>query len=388
MRVLLVHNRYQQRGGEDVVVENETALLQSKGHTVRLVAADNNDIGALKSKFSTALGSIFSTDSRELVSNEIRSFCPDIVHVHNTFPLLSPSVYYACADAGVPVVQTLHNFRLICPSAILSRERQICEDCVRKRFAWNGILHKCYRGSVAGSGVLATMIAVHRLLGTWKERVSAYIALTQFAMQKFVEGGLPKDKLFVKPNFVFPQPERGKRSGNYALFVGRLAPEKGIETLLRAWKTLPQDRVLKVVGDGPLSKEVLSACEQQRNIECLGRQPKAAVHDLMDSAAFLVFPSEWYEGFPVVIAEAFAKGLPVVASNLGSAAELVSHGKTGLLFPTGDATELAKAAQWAFTNGSEMAHMSDAARAEFESKYTADHNYSQLMQIYSAVMKG
>jgi len=297
-------------------------------------------------------------------------------------------VYYACVDAGVPVVQTLHNFRSICPSAILSRERQICEECLGKRFAWNGILHKCYRGSVAGSGVLAAMIAVHRLLGTWKEKVGAYIALTQFAMRKFVEGGLPKDKLFVKPNFVYPQPERGKRSGNYALFVGRLAPEKGIDTLLGAWKILPQDRVLKVVGDGPLSKEVLSACERHRNIECLGQQPKAAARDLMDSAAFLVFPSECYEGFPVVIAEAFAKGLPVIASNLGSAAELVAHGKTGLLFPPGDAIELAKAAQWAFSHDSEMAHMSDAARAEFESKYTADHNYAQLMQIYSAVMKG
>jgi glycosyltransferase involved in cell wall biosynthesis len=388
MRILLLHNHYQQGGGEDVVVEREKALLENKGYDVRLLTADNSTIAGIGSQFSAACSSIFSRSSRDRIQIEISSFRPDVVHVHNFFPLLSPSVYYACRDTGVPVVQTLHNFRTMCSSALLFREGRVCEDCIGRSMPWPAVRHRCYRGSVAGSGVLAAMIAVHRLLGTWKGKIGAYIALTQFAMQKFVEGGLPRDKLFVKPNFVYPQPERGRRSGSYALFVGRLATEKGIKTLLAAWRTLPQDRVLKVVGDGPLSKEVLIACEQHGNIECLGRQSKGAVNDLMDSAAFLVFPSEWYEGFPLVIVEALAKGLPVIASNLGSAAELVAHGKTGLLFPPGKATELANAAQWAFSHDSEMAHMSDAARAEFESKYTADHNYAQLMQIYSAAMKG
>lgn len=383
MRILLLHNYYQQPGGEDVVVEQEKALLEDRGHKVQLLKLDNARITNVVIRSRIALETIYSRSSRKLVHAEISSFAPDLVHVHNFFPQFSPSVYFACRALKVPIVQTLHNFRLICPSGLLFREGKLCESCIGRIMPWPGIVHACYRKSYIGSAALASMITAHRLMGTWNKFVDAYVTMTDFARKKLIAGGLPSDRLFSKPNFIMPDPGKGQQIGDFALFVGRLSHEKGIQTLLSAWKRLPSKK-LKIVGDGPLRPEVKAA--QGISVEFLGRQTEQSVLRLMGEAAFLVFPSECYEGFPRVIVEAFAKGLPVLGSRLGSAQELITDGITGKLFTAGDAHDLAQSAEWMFTHPTELQRMSDAARKEFEAKYTADRNYEQLMRIYNFAM--
>lgn len=387
MRVLMLHNLYQQPGGEDVVVEQERVLLESQGHEVQLLTESNERIGGLGAYISTACNSIYSRSSGRTISKTIAEFRPDIIHVHNFFPLISPSAYFACERAGVPVVQTLHNFRIICPGATLFRSGHVCEDCLGRQVPWPGVRHKCYRENFLGSAAVATMISIHRGTGTWANKVSGYIALTRFARHKFISGGLPPAKLFIKPNFLLEDPGLGARDGNFALFVGRLSPEKGVRTLISAWKSLPDKYFLKIVGSGPLERELRSIAGEHSNMEFLGRLPRESVYALMDHAQFLVVPSEWYESFPVVVAEAFARGLPVIASNIGSLAELIDDGRTGFLFQPGNADELAFSVHRAFEHKDEMDSISQSARMEFQSKYTAQRNYESLMQIYSTVLQ-
>jgi glycosyltransferase involved in cell wall biosynthesis len=218
--------------------------------------------------------------------------------------------------------------------------------------------------------------------------VDVYIALTEFAQQKFIQGGLPVEKIVVKPNFVYPAPSPGEGQGGYALFVGRLSPEKGIDTLLAAWERLGRKVPLKIVGDGPLALQVDKAAQQVPGVEWLGRLPKTQVLALMKNAQILLFPSLWYEGFPMVIAEAFAVGLPVVASELGSMSSLITPGHTGLHFHPGNPEDLATKVEWVLTHPAELNQMRREARAEFEAKYTAEQNYQMLMAIYERVVDG
>ncbi len=387
MKILLLHNYYQQPGGEDVVVAHEKALLESKGNDVRLFSAHNDTIKGIVGRFRTALDSIYCVHSKRELDKEICSFQPDIVHAHNLFPLLSPSVYGACKAHGIPVVQTLHNFRLICPNALLFRNGKTCELCVGKTVPWPAIQHGCYRDSHAGSAAVACMIATHGLGGTWRSSVDAYITLTNFSREKLIAGKLPSNRLFVKPNFLFTDPGRSSRAGDYALFVGRLSHEKGISTLLSAWARLRENAKLKIVGTGPLEGFVHEGAKNS-SIQAIGHQTQEGVMNLIDGAAFVIFPSECYEGFPRVIVESFAKGKPVVASRLGSMAELIDHGRTGLLFEPRNAQALAETIEWMFANSRQVQTMGEAARVEFETKYTADRNYWQLMEIYARASHG
>lgn len=238
------------------------------------------------------------------------------------------------------------------------------------------------------SGVVAAMLTTHRALGTWARGVDVYIALTEFARRKFMEGGLPAEKIVVKPNFVHPDPGPGEGKGGYALFVGRLSPEKGVRTLLRAWERL-KGIPLKIVGDGPLQAEMedLVRGGGLEGVEMLGRRPREEVLGLMREAGVLVFPSECYENFPMTVAEAFACGLPVVASRLGAMAGIVEDGRTGLLFAPGDAEDLAAKVAWLFSHPEELARMRREARAEYEAKYTAERNYQLLMEIYGQALE-
>lgn len=391
MRILQLHNLYKISGGEDVVVQAEKTLLENHGHKVVLLQADNQNITNFFSQAMTALNTVYSFSAKKRVQAEIAKFKPDVVHVHNFFPLWSPAVYDACQEAKVPVLQTLHNYRLFCAGAFFYREGKVCEDCLGKFFPWSAVVHRCYRGSRVGSAVLATMQAVHRVRGTWKERVNLYIALTEFARDKFIQAGLPADKIVLKPNFLLSSPELQETKRDYALFVGRLSPEKGIDTLLAAWglkaaNGLAEKIPLKIVGDGPLADQVAMAAQEIPGVEWLGRQPPEQVQKLMQNAKMLVFPSVWYEGFPMVIVEAYALGLPVVASNLGSLSSLVDSGRTGLHFRPGDAHDLAAKVEWAIAHPQELAQMGREARAEFEAKYTAEANYRQLMEIYQLAL--
>jgi glycosyltransferase involved in cell wall biosynthesis len=229
------------------------------------------------------------------------------------------------------------------------------------------------------------MLTVHSFLGTWTKRVSLYIALTEFMRRKFIQGGLPEGRITVKPNFVAPDPGMGDHSGGYALFVGRLSSEKGIQTLVEGWQRLSRTVPLKVAGTGSLCTLVNSSAP---GIEWLGQRSRSEILSLMRQAQFLVFPAEWYEGFPLTIAEAFAAGLPVLASRLGSMAELVEDGSTGLLFTPGNPVDLAAKVEWAVAHPTELAKMGRRAREEFETKYSAERNYQLLYGIYQQMLGG
>ena len=250
MRILTIHNYYQQAGGEDVVFEGEASLLRQHGHEVVEYRQDNAQIHRL-SRPVIASHAIWSRPVYRALQRLLRDVEPDVTHLHNIFPLISPAAYYASRKAGVPVVQTLHNYRLLCPAATFLRNGQLCEECLGKTFPWPAVLHACYHRSYAQSAVTAGMLTVHRWLKTWRDQVDIYIALTEFSRRKFIEGGLPAEKIVVKPHFVYPDPGCRAGSGGYALYVGRLSAQKGVMTLLQAWQQLP-GIPLKVVGDGPL----------------------------------------------------------------------------------------------------------------------------------------
>ncbi len=385
MRILGVHNRYQIRGGEEECYEAEVELLRQHGHHVDLYE-ENNDSISQATKLTLAAQTVWSKKTYQTIRQSLSQNHYDIVHVQNFFPLISPSIYYAAKAEGIPVVQTLHNYRLVCPNGLFFRQGQVCESCVGKPIPYPGIMHGCYRENRIASAGVAAMLSAHRAINTWHSKVDRYIALTEFARQKFIEGGLSANKIVVKPNFVAPEPSVGNGKGNYALFVGRLSVEKGLDTLLAAWRQLNVSFPLKVVGDGPLSTLVTEAAQQQSHIEWLGRRPMAEVHQLMGEAKFLIFPSKWYETFGRVAVEAFATGTPVIASKIGAITEIVKSGYTGLHFNPGDSSDLARQVTWMLNQPDACAQMRRNARAEFEANYTATANYKQLVSIYSNLL--
>lgn len=381
MRVILAHNFYQQPGGEDQVFADEMALLRSAGHEVHAFTLHNDSVSSY-SRVGLALATLWNRRAAAELRRLVRFTGAEVVHFHNTFPLMSPAAYEAARAAGAAVVQTLHNYRLLCPGANFFRDGKPCESCLSKRFAWPAVQHGCYRNSRSATAVAATMLAVHRVRGTWSKGVDAYIALTEFARHKLIEGGLPAERIFTKPNFVAPDPSPGAGSGGYALFVGRLSQEKGVANLLAAWKRLRGAVPLRIVGDGPLADQVRDAAAGDAAIQWLGIQPLEKVHQMLGEAGFLVCASACYEGLPKTIVESFAKGTPVLAPRLGAMAEVVDHGRTGLHFEPGDVASFAEQALILAADAVLRDRMRGEARAEFESKYAAPRNYELLMIIY------
>ncbi len=306
-------------------------MLRLRGHDVDLLLEENGDNRTPLARIGTAIDSFYSFKSRNLVEARIREWKPSVVHVHNFFAKLTPSIYDACQRLNVPVVQTLHNYRLICPGAILFRNGKTCQSCVGMSFAFPAIVHGCYRGSRIGTAVTAAGFGLHRYLGTWNKSVTQYIALTEFGRKQFIAGGLASEKIVVKPNAV-DDPGPGPHTGSFLLYVGRLTEEKGIRVLLEAVEKCALPLPLKVVGMGPLQEEVGKLADAGK-LEWLQQLPREKIIGLMKDATSLLFPSLWYEGMPMVILEGLATGLPIIASDLGAIPELVKkHGKNGLLF--------------------------------------------------------
>jgi glycosyltransferase involved in cell wall biosynthesis len=390
VKILVVHNFYEQRGGEDSVMERESRILLGNGHGILNYFRHNDEIQdySLLQKIRLASGTVWAPDTYSSLRRILRDERPAIAHFHNTFPLISPAAYYACAEARVPVVQTLHNYRLLCPAATLLREGKVCEACLGRSVAWPGVAHGCYQGSRAATAAVAAMLLVHQVMGTWKEKVDVYVALTEFARRKFVEGGLPAERIVVKPNFVAHDPGAKRRTGEYALYLGRLSEEKGPLVLLEAWARLGEGIPLKLAGDGPLKQELRGeiGARALNGVELLGRVSFEEIAGLLHGARFLVLPSVCYENFPLTIVEAFACGVPVIASRLGSMVEIVADGRTGLHFEPGNAADLAAKVEWAWTHAEEMNEMGCSARREFEEKYTSAANYRSLMEIYEMAM--
>jgi glycosyltransferase involved in cell wall biosynthesis len=381
MRVLMVHCRYQIRGGEEECYEAEQRLLRAAGVEVDTYEDNNQRIeqlGALR----TGLDTVWSSTAYRAIRARLRERHCDVVHVHNFFPLISPAVYYAAQAEGCSVVQTLHNYRLSCSAAIFYREGRVCEDCLGKAVPWPAVLHRCYRGSLAGSAAVAAMLAGHRLLGTWRRKVDLFIALNEFMRSKAIAGGLPAERIVVKPNFVGNDPGLGGGQGGFALFTARLNPEKGVAELLAAWRRLGARIPLKIMGDGPLTEMVKQAAATTPGIEYIGRRPLAEFYELLGQASFFMFTSTWYEGFPRVINECYARGTPIVASAIGPIAEVVADGRTGLHFRPGDVDDMVAKVEWLLDHPAEHARLRAGARAEFELKYTAEGGLKQLLAAY------
>jgi glycosyltransferase involved in cell wall biosynthesis len=384
MNVLVVHNRYREPGGEDRVVDLESTLLARHGHKVVHYRADNRRIDEIGSVALARL-TLWNHGAYREVRRLIVQERADLLHVHNTLPLASPAVYYAAYAERIPVVQTLHNYRLLCPNALCFRDGRPCVDCVSTTIAWPSVRHGCYRGSRAATGTVAAMLTLHHLAGTWHGKVDTYIAPTEFARHLFVSGGLPPDKIVVKPHFVDPDPGVGSGRGGYALFVGRLSAEKGVHTLIAAWSRLEGRVPLTIVGDGPMAPKVADAASRLRGLRWLGQRQPSEVQRLIGDAAFLIFPSIAYETFGQVIVEAYAAGTPVVASAGGAATDLVEHQRTGLLVRPGDADDLVAQIEWLLSHPDSMQPMRSAARAAYEARFTGDANYRSLVAIYRDV---
>lgn len=385
MRVLLAHNFYRSTApsGEDTVYREERALLERNGVEVIPYErqSDELDTASMLTLARSALHASWSDKVARELTTLISRTRPDVAHFHNTFPLISPSAYAACAAAGVPVVQTLHNYRLICPGAMLYRDGVPCEDCVGTSLL-PALRHRCYRDSLPATASVVNMLWSNRRRGTYSSLVQRYVALTEFARERFIAGGLPAGRIEVKPNALTAPPPAGLGQGGYVLYVGRLSVEKGLHTLLDAWRRLPDIR-LKLAGDGPIRPQLEQQARRDGvNVEFLGRLERSRVAELLGEAQFAVVPSQWFEGFPMVVVEAFACGTPVVASRLGSLAEIVREGLTGRLFTPGDPEALAAAVRAMLDAPDALREMRRHAREEFEVRYSAAASFQALMEIY------
>jgi glycosyltransferase involved in cell wall biosynthesis len=380
MKILVIHNAYQHSGGEDAVVEAETSLLRRYGHDVQLYHRHNDEINSM-SKAEAAVSAIWSKQAFRDIEKLCEQFEPDVIHAHNTFPLISPSFSWIATRRHIPIIQTLHNFRLLCPQATLLRNGQVCEECVGK-LPWRAITRKCYRDSVLQSTVVASMLTVHRSIGTYRDRITHYIALNTFCRDKFIQGGLPANRFRIKPNFVTSQRTPAWENRKGGLYVGRLSPEKGPDILISALSETNLKNV-QVIGGGPLE----SLVRQSLGDRYLGVKSHEEVIERLHTASYLVAPSTCYETFGLAIVEAFSCGTPAIASNHGGFAELVKDGVTGLLFNPGDAADLARKIAWAEANPDQMLRMGCAARAEYEAKYTPERNYHILYGIYEEAIR-
>lgn len=385
MKIVLVHNFYRQTGGEDVVFQTEKQLLERAGHTVIPYVRSNMELkdDSVVHQIGIVAEMIWSEKSRQNLAGILDAECPDVVHVHNTFMAISPSIYSACSDRGIPVVQTLHNFRLLCPGASFFRDGVVCEECLDHSL-FRSVRHGCYRNSRQASSAVALMLATHRALGTWQKSVTRYIALTHYAKAKFVRAGFPADKFVVKSNFVDPDPGEKLVAGEYALFIGRIDQTKGTRVLLEAWNRLPVKCPLHVVGDGPDRQWMEAQVRELRLSEVIfrGRLSHDEALKAVKGARFTVMPSTWYETFGLCIIESFACGTPVLCSRLGAMSEIVADQVTGLHFNPSDPEDLAKKVEWAWNHPTELAWMGQAARRKYKSDYNAEKNYSLLMEIY------
>jgi glycosyltransferase involved in cell wall biosynthesis len=388
MKIIIVHNTYREAGGEDVVFESEKRLLERAGHRVIPYVRSNMELenAPFLDQIAIAPRMLWSSKTRNEFASVIDAERPDLVHVHNTFLVISPSIYSACSERGIPVVQTLHNFRLLCPAGNFFRDGIICNECVDQSLL-RSVHHGCYRNSRGATAGVALMLGIHRALNTWRASITRFITLTEFAKEKFIAAGFPADRFVVKPNFA-DDPRERVGPGEYAVFIGRLVENKGVRVLLNAWKTMPQQYPLQIVGDSPERSALEAEARDCRlsGITFRGRLSREAVIETVKGARFVIVPSTLYEGLPMSIVESFACGTPVLCSRLGALADIVQDHVTGLHFNPGDAEDLAGKVEWAWNHSLELTRMGRAARGKYETDYTAEKNYSLLMGIYEQAL--
>lgn len=383
MKVLFIHNKYKQYGGEDVAVELETTVLIKRGHTVRTILFDNSTVAGLFSKIFNGIRSVYNFAAAAEISKAIHQFKPDIIHIHNVFFIASPSVIEAADRHKIPVILTLHNYRLICANGLLLRNNQVCELCRQKKFPLAGIKYKCYRNSAAESALVIAITGIHKFRNTWKNKVSRYIILNEFSRSKLLYSSLdvPEYKMVTKPNFV-PDPGEGNNDReDFFLFAGRIAKEKGVHILAKAFAGMPEHKII-IAGDGPERKLLMQEFGSYPNIYFTGQMEKKQVIETMKRCKAFICPSIWYEGAPLTIIEAFATSTPVIASRLGSMEESIIDGFNGLHFTAGDADDLRRKIEF-FINELKMHPMFyKNARQTYLEKYHEDTHYDAILKIY------
>jgi glycosyltransferase involved in cell wall biosynthesis len=386
MKVLVVHNRYRSSApsGEDRACDAERALLERNGVEVVRYERANDDIA---NPIAASLEMVWSRRARREVAALLRREHPDVAHVHNIWYRISPSVYAACRDAGVPVVQTVHNFRMFCANALLLRGGRPCEACTIGA-PWPSLRHGCFRGSRAATAPIACAQWLHAARGSWVGGVDRFVALTQFARERLVAAGLPAERISVKPNFLADPPVASGGARGGVVFVGRLTAEKGVSVLLEAAGLVDHpDFALEIIGEGGLRAEVERCAARNPRVTAAGARDHASCLAALRRARVIVVPSVCYENFPLAIVEAFACGTPVVAARLGAMAEIVEEGRTGRLFAPGDAADLAAAITGMLEHPAACEQMGRAAREVFEQRYGAARNFALLTQIYREVAR-
>ena len=385
MKILQIHNSYKFFGGEDTVVELEKNLLLNNNHSVKqLIRSNTKEIKGLGSKLSVAKNLSYSNFSKRLVYEEIRKIKPDIVHIHNFFPLWTTSILDACVENNVPVVMTLHNYRTICAKGDLFRGGKICEKCLNHSNYYS-VLYGCYQNSRIKSIPVAKMISDNQKKNILNNKVNCFITMSNFAKKKFIQANFLKKKLHIKTNFspvTISYISTKKVRQNFCLYVGRLSDEKGISTLLKAWENI--NYPLKIFGNGPLINQLN---KDQKNVTFFGHQNKKIILKEMRLAKLLIFPTECYEGNPLTILESFASGLPVLASNIGSVSEMIVDKHNGIFFKAGNIKDIRNKINWALSNPSKCDKISKNALNEFKKKYSKKTNYNLLIEIYKKAIK-
>jgi glycosyltransferase involved in cell wall biosynthesis len=385
VKILFIHNRYQQSGGEDVAVQLEINILKQFGHITKVVYFDNTHISGIISKVKSGISSFYNQNSLKRVLAAIDEFKPDVIHVHNVFFQASPSVLFAAHQRNIPVVMTLHNYRLICANAMLLKDNKPCIECIHQKIPLSGIKNACYRNSVLESTLTTAITSVHKFTDCWTGRVSKYIALTEFAKNIFLNSSLAvvEDQITVKPNFVLDNGTGLETREDFFLFVGRLSNEKGLTHLLEAFAQLKTQKLL-VVGEGPLEDHLQKHYESNSNITFVGKKTRGEVFDLMKRTKALMFPSIWYEGLPYTIIEAFSTSTPVLASNLGAMSQMIVDGYNGLLFEAANANDIIESVH-RFNRIANNSFYSNARKSYLE-HYHPDKHYSAIINLYETLI--
>lgn len=388
MKILIIHNRWLEKGGEDEVVNAEAKLLKESGHQVILYVRSNSEIEnfSIPKKLRFLIKDIiWSREVYEDIKALIRREKPDIAHLHNIFVLISASVYSALNEERVPSVQTLHNFRFFCLNGAFYRKGNLCESCITGNFI-PAVVNKCWRNSYLGSYFFARALRSHFKKNTFKAKIDAYITLSKFSKNMFIKAGLPEDKIFIKPNFSDVSKKRSNKPEDFILFVGRLIDYKGIEVLTEVFNRLPGYK-LKIIGDGPLYSQLKRQVRKAANIELLGRLPHNVTIEYIRKARLMIFPTQCYESMPRVVIESFACGVPVLASNVGGAIkELIEENVTGLLIADNNINELEAKIKYLMTNRELLESMGENCRRFYEEKFTSKKNYAMLIDIYNKVL--
>lgn len=392
MKILLTHNFYSSASpsGENQVLEAERQLLLNNGHELQEFSRHSDEIrtkgtiGIIQGAIATPWNPWMS----KAIQKKVMEFLPDVVHTHNTFPLLSPSIFHAIGKRAARVL-TLHNYRLFCPAAIPMRNSNVCTKCLDQNSSIPSLIHGCYRGSRAATVPLAVSVGLHRALGTWTHQVDAFITLSEFQRELMILAGLPREKVHVKPNFYPGNPAvvAWPKREPYVVFAGRLGAEKGVISLLRAWQSWgPTAPELRLVGDGELRSE-LESMAAGLPVRFLGQVSAEEAQTQIANATLQILPSEWFEGFPMVVREAFAFGTPAAVSNIGPLPSIVEHGKSGVVFQPANPESLFQEVRTAWETPGLLERLGQGARAEFECKYTEEANYDSLMDIYQKAIE-